>query len=120
MLLTYRSKKWLSRPLFIIVLFLVLFTSTQAAATDIRGRIDGQHSYSFNRFPVNGARIDLYYWAGRNWVLAGTAFSAPDGMYYMKNIPPGNYNLQVNGILNFSITVHNMRFQDIPPILIRY
>jgi len=122
MLPIHPSKQWLSKPkpLCIFVLFLILLISTQVSATDIRGRIDGQHAYSSSRFPVRSARISFYYWTGKKWVSAGKAFTGPDGMYYMKNLRPGNYTLQVNDKQNFSITIRNSRFQDIPSILIRY
>lgn len=104
----------------IIAIFtiLLLILPPQAEATDLRGRIDGQHAYSPYSFPVSGVKVDLYLWIGR-WETIYTTFSGSDGLYYMQNIRPGNYYLQVNGI-NYPLSVLNVPYQDIPPILIRY
>ena len=109
-----------SRILTITIFITLLLIPIHVGATDLRGRIDGQHTYSPYPFPVNGARVDLYIWDG-SWKLVYTTFSGPDGMYYMQNIRPNNnYYLQVNRSLNYPLTVNNTPYQDIPPILIRY
>ena len=118
-MITPRNRKWLGLvPM--VILILVIYSPQEALATDIRGRIDGQHAYSPYPFPVSGARIDLLRWTGGNWVPLYTTFSGPDGMYYIRNIPPGAFYLQVNGMNHYSVTVFDMPLQDIPAILIRY
>lgn len=88
-------------------------------ATELRGRVDGIHPYAPYPFPLNGARIDLYMPSpqGPRWMA--NAYTGGDGMYYFSRIMPGVYTLQVNGALNFPLTVYSVPQQDIPPILLR-
>ena len=105
----------------IIAIFtiLLLILSLRTEATDLRGRIDGQHPYSPYPFPVSGVRVDLCIWSGR-WDVIYTTLTGPDGMYYIQNVGPGNYYLQINGTMNYPLSVLNVLYQDIPPILVRY
>ena len=101
------------------LLALLIVSAIPAEATDLRGRVDGRNRYSPYPFPINGARVDLYVWAGGGWQLLYNAFTGPDGMYYMRNIYPGNYTLNVNGV-NYPLSVYPIPYQDIPPIIIFY
>ena len=105
------------KTLILIIIGMLLFATSASYATDLRGRIDGRHPYAPYPFPLNGARIDLYAMSPRGWILIRTTFTGPDGMYYLARIGAGQYNLQVNGILNFPLFVNNQAYQDIPPIL---
>jgi hypothetical protein len=103
----------------IALLGFLCLVAFQANATDLRGRIDGVHSYAPRPFPVYGARVDLVVYTPQGPVYLQTAFTGVDGMYYMAGVAPGSYTLQVNGILQFGLSVYAQPFQDIPPILLR-
>jgi len=103
----------------LLVFFLILAAQT-VEATDLRGRINGQSMYSSGVFPVTEARVDLFALVNGMWRVVYTAFTGPDGMYYMRNIQPGKYYIQVNGSRNYPLTVYPGEYQDIAPILIRY
>jgi hypothetical protein len=102
------------------LLALLILSVIPADATDLRGRVDGRNRYSPYPFPVNGARVELYVRTGGRWQPIYNTFTGPDGMYYMRNIRPGNnYVLNVNG-QNYPLSVFPSPYQDIPPIIISY
>jgi hypothetical protein len=98
----------------------LLLLAVPASATDLRGMIQGNHPYSSQSFPVKGATVKLYQQSGRAWRLVDATVSGPDGMYYMRNIAPGRYWLQINGRQNYQVSVGTARSQNIPPIRINY
>jgi len=116
-------KDLLSICVLAILTFSILATTIDAFATDIRGRVDAIHQYSpQSPFPASGVKVDLYVYDGvlDTWQIIASNYTGVDGMYYMRNIRPGNYYLQVQNSRNYHITIHNQPFQDIQPILIRY
>lgn len=96
----------------------LLLAAAPAWATDLRGRIDGYHPYAAQPFPMNGVRVDLWMMTPMGWQQVFATFTGPDGMYYLQNIMPGQYTLQVNGAMNYPIVVAPMDYQDLPPILL--
>ena len=110
--------------IFVLIIFTlsILTTTIDAFATDIRGRVDAQHQYSGGPFTASGVRVDLYAYDGslHTWRIIYTSYTGVDGMYYMRNIRPGDYYLQVQYSSNYNIRVNNQPYQDIPPILLRY
>lgn len=102
-----------------LIIILIFFPSL-SLATNLRGRIDIVHSYSNAPFPARGAQVQLFAQTPRGPMLVRSYFTGGDGMYYLQNIPPGNYMLVVNNYLKFPLVVFNTRFQDIPPVLLRY
>jgi hypothetical protein len=107
-----------AKGLALSLMFILSISS--ASATDLRGRIDGVNAYSPNPFPVRGAKVDLWYWNGAAWSLVYTYFTGFDGMYYIRNVIPGQYNIQINGMSYYPLTVYAAPLQDIPPISLRY
>lgn len=101
------------------LLSILAMFSLQAAATNLRGRVDGVHPYAPNPFPLGGARVALYISTPKGPVLVKHAFTGGDGMYYLPGINPGAYTLRINGRLNFPLRVNPQPYQDIPPILLR-
>jgi hypothetical protein len=103
-------------------LCLGLFVNLELAeATDLRGRVDGIHGYTQQPFPLGGAHITLLVQnpAGGSTQVAST-FSGTDGLYYFKNIKPGNnFILQVNET-NYSLVVRDIPSQEIEPVLLRF
>jgi hypothetical protein len=107
-----------NRILRVLALFGVLsLVSLQSIATDLRGRVDGMHSYAQRPFPLSGARVDLYLSTQRGQVLIRSAYTGGDGIYYMWGINPGLYTLQVNGRSLYPLRVNAQPRQDIKPIL---
>jgi hypothetical protein len=104
---------------FGLILTFLLF-AVPASATDLRGLIQGTHPYTNQPFPVKGATVELYQQSTRGWRLVYGTVSGPDGMYYMRNIPPGRYWLQINRGQNYQLNVESGRWQNIRPIRIGY
>ena len=118
-----KRKSFTSFAFFFFALTLIIgwFLPEKAIATDLRGRVDGQHAYSRSGgFPLRDARIDLFEWRGNKWVSVQRTYTGGDGMFYLRNIRPGSYYLQINGWLNVSVNVQPVQMQDLPPILYRY
>lgn len=101
------------------LLFLLALLSGAAAATELRGRVDGVHPYAPYPFPVGQARVELFAATPRGSVPVAYAYSGGDGMYYFSGIAPGAYNIQVNGRVSFPLMVNPQPYQDVPPILLR-
>ncbi len=99
-------------------LLAALLACQTAHATDLRGRVDGMHPYAGQPFPMNGVRVDLWLMTPMGWQQVFTTFTGGDGMYYLQNIVPGQYTLQVNGLMNYPIVVQPVHYQDLPPILL--
>lgn len=104
---------------YLVFLVVILFPAI-CFATNLRGRVDAVHSYSNAPFPARGIQVQLFLETPEGPKLAASYATGGDGMYYLQNIAPGNYTLVVNNNLRFPITVSDTRFQDLPPVLIRY
>lgn len=76
----------------VIVIFVIsiLTCITYAHATTIRGRLD--RTSNFGIYPAVGIAVTVFSpSAGRSY----PAYTDNYGFYYLYNIPPGNYNLEV-------------------------
>ena len=105
------------KTLLYLIIFLLFFPSP-SLPTDLRGRVDATHSYSYRPFPAKRIQVQLIYQAPGGYRYATTTLA--DGMYFFRNIPPGMYTLTVHNRQFPNFQVWNVPFQDIPPILIRY
>ena len=103
----------------LLTLFVIgVVTVAAAEAGTVRGRLvrrNPRGEFPAQGIPVTVFRTDI----GRS----GTAYSGPDGMYYLYNTPPGNYWLEVwvypnSRPLVFTIVVTNLAFSDIAPIVV--
>lgn len=110
---------WRSAARAVLTLFvLCVFTVAAAEAGTVRGRLvrrTPRGEFPAQGIPVTVFRSDL----GRS----GTAYTGPDGMYYLYNVPPGNYALELWVYPNsrpmvFSIVVSTQAFSDIAPIVV--
>lgn len=101
------------------ILIVILFPSL-SYATNLRGRVDAIHPYSNGPFPARDVIVQLFIQTPNGPSLVNQYFTGSDGMYYLQNIMPGQYILLINNTLNFPLIVFDTRFQDIPPILLRY
>jgi hypothetical protein len=115
----YRLPGRAGRNAAVVAFIAVLFWLSSAGATDLRGRVDGMHAYSPQPFPIGGVRIDILAPSPQGDVLVRSTLTGGDGMYYLQGMYPGSYAIVVNGFLRFPLTVYNVPFQDIPPILYR-
>jgi len=103
-----------------IIFFLLIPSIVSAGGVDVRGRINGMNPYSHAPYPLGGITVDLYFMSNYGWQYISKYITGPDGMYYFKNISPGYYTIQINGRQNYSIRILDRRYQDLPPIIIRY
>ena len=94
--------------LILVVTALACWVGT-AAATDLRGRVDGA------RGPIPGVPIALFAQTPNGFMVVRQSQTGPDGMYYLGGVFPGQYLLQIGG-MNYPIMVGNMPMQDLPPI----
>ena len=102
-------------PILLTLLLASLAQSSNAGTSLVRGRLvriapNGQ------TFPAQGISVTVTNaQSGRS----NPSYSGPDGMYYLYNIPPGSYTLEVwisNSPMNFQIQVLNQPYTDIAPI----
>ena len=94
----------------LMFLFFVFTASVQAAT--VRGRLENR-----NRYPVAYVAVTLY---NEQRGRSAAAYTGGDGMYYLYNVPPGEYLLEVwiypgRPPLTYSIQVNDPG-TDIPPI----
>jgi hypothetical protein len=104
----------------LVGLTLVLFTlSAFTYAGTVRGRLDRRDYYG-RIYPAVYVRITLYNdRVGRS----APAYTGTDGMYYLYNVPPGYYTLEIWRYPNqrpivYTIQVSNQPITDIAPIQI--
>ena len=77
-----------------------------AGATDLRGRVEGK--------PGNPVTVELRS-ASPPHESIRKAVTDREGRYYLADVPPGRYQLVVNGI-PFPVAVEQMAIQELPPI----
>lgn len=99
-------------------LVIVLASAVAAEASTVRGKLERQTPYG--PYPAQGIPVTVNH---PDLGRSGTAYSGPDGMYYLYNIPPGSYTLEVWVYPNsppwkFPIVVYNTPYTDIPPITV--
>lgn len=105
-----------------LTLFAAFLTSGATAscyAGTLRGRLDRRDSYGRN-IPAAYVHVTLY---SQQQGRSSPAYTGVDGMYYLYNVPPGSYTLEVwvypnRPPLTYGIQVYNQPYTDIPPILI--
>lgn len=99
------------------VLVAVLLAGVAEAAT-VRGRLERQTPQG--RYPAAGIPVSVFRPdIGRS----GMSYSGYDGMYYLYNIPDGDYTLEVwvypnSPPMTFNIHVAGQEFTDIAPIVV--
>ena len=98
----------------IAVVILTLFVALAANAATVRGKIvreDGS--------VARGAAVTLDHpQRGRS----ATAYVDAEGMFYLQNVPAGDYTMEVqtqNGKVTFRITVLNQEYSDVAPVTVK-
>jgi len=98
------------------LLFSALFVFTLAAeviagGSTVRGRLVRRGNY-----PAAGVELSL---TSPSLGRSPKSYSGTDGMYYIRNVPPGNYTLELwvgKQPLTYNITVRPGEYTDIAPI----
>jgi|GEM_PF-1866076 hypothetical protein len=99
--------------------FVLLILSASTYASTVRGRLDRRDGYG-RLYPAVYVPVTLYNDGnGRS----APAYTGPDGMYYLYNVPPGTYSLEIWAYPNqrpivYTIYVYNQPLTDIAAILI--
>lgn len=110
-----------------VLIYFAAFIIAHAAyvhATDLRGRVDAIHGYSPAPFRIAGVQVTIFAqqpnpYTGITYTPIATTVTGSDGMYYFRNIPPGNFVLQIGGV-NYPLQVFPQAAQDIQPALVRF
>src|SRR5690349_13815015 len=101
-------------------LTLFLFTvSAFTYASTVRGRLERKDSYG-RPYPAGYVAVTLYQ-EGKG--RSAPAYTGADGMYYLYNVPPGTYSLEIWANPNrppivYTIHVSNQPLTDIAAIQI--
>ncbi|HVR40772.1 MAG TPA: carboxypeptidase-like regulatory domain-containing protein [Thermoanaerobaculia bacterium] len=99
----------------IILITLILTIAATASASTVRGKVvkpDGATAY-------RGAAVTLEH-AERG--RSTPAYADNDGMFYLRNVPPGDYTMEVqtaNDKAVFRITVLNQEYSDVAPVKVK-
>jgi len=102
---------------------LAVLLPARLAATDLRGRIVRNDAYR-SGVPVEGVKVVLLNQAGQ---AAGSTVTGGDGFYYLYNINPGSYSVELTYSSPRSgrtvqrrvpITVENRQSQDIAQVVL--
>lgn len=99
---------------------LLLCLPVALTAANLRGKIEGSNQHYTATYPLTGAKVVLYSKKSGKWKPTRKYITGSDGMYYFKNVPTGQYSIQVNGRQNYPISVSDKPEQDLPPIVITY
>ena len=112
-----KSTNQFSLWMLLAILLAVLAQPVFAASSTVRGRLT-RVAPNGQSFPAQGIAVTVYNpQLGRS----SPAYSGPDGMYYLYNIPTGSYTLEVwasNSPLLFQIQVYPQPYTDIARIAV--
>jgi len=103
-----------------LVIAIALNSLVAAAATagTVRGQLLRVAPNGY-RYPAPGLAVTVFR---QDMGRSGAAYTGYDGMYYLNNIPPGYYVLEIwNGgrvIAWYTIVVYNQPLTDIAPIVV--
>ena len=116
-----KSLKKIRRINIVLVMSLLLtfVGTTSAQGATVRGRLDRRDGNG-RIYPATYVAVTLN---SPNMGRSSPAYTGADGMYYLYNVPPGNYLLEVWAYpgrppLTFNISVYDQPYTDINPILI--
>ncbi len=88
--------------------------------TDIRGRVIARNPHTGTEVAVPHTRIDLYLKNGDAWEHVKTTHTNAKGYYYLLELVPQTYVIQINREINYEIKVKpkvpDRQFQNIAPI----
>lgn len=114
-----RQRAWNLSFKFLLISLIIFATTAYAYAGTVRGRLERRDAYG-RAYPAAHVGVTLYNdQMGRSSV----AYTGGDGMYYLYEVPPGYYYLEIwvypnREPLRFVIQVSNQSVTDIAPIAI--
>lgn len=106
------------RLLAILIVFAIVIVSSSASAQTVRGRLFRATPYG-PPSPAGYVAVTLF---ATHLGRSAPAYSTPDGFYFLYNVPPGSYVLEVWAYkipLTMHVMVYNQPLTDIPPFTIR-
>jgi hypothetical protein len=115
-----RSGKRIRKSIYSsLLLFLFVFIAQASAyASTVRGMLFRRDGYG-TAYAAPYVGVSLY---NSQQGRSSLAYSGTDGMYYLYNVPPGDYSLQIwlapNRPVVYTIRVLNVPYVDIAPIQI--
>jgi hypothetical protein len=104
-------------PLVAAILMTTALAATDVEATTVRGRVDRQTSFGI--VTAGSIKVTLKSTAGSR---SSPAYTNPQGVYYIYNVPTGNYVLEVWSSRNpvtIPITVQNVPVFNAPTVTVR-
>lgn len=106
------------KPRNFILLLLALGFAIEASAQTIRGRL--MRATPYGPYPAAYVAVTVY---APHMGRSAPAYSSPEGFYFLYNVPPGQYVLEV-WTSNIPVTAnlfvaHNRPWVDVAPITIR-
>lgn len=112
-----RAARTAGRIVGLTLVLLILSAFTYAGT--VRGRLDRRDGYG-RTYPAVYVAVTLY---NERLGRSAPAYSGTDGMYYIYNVPPGTYYLEIWPYPNqrpivYTIYVSNQPVTDIAPIQI--
>ena len=114
--------KWIRRMNIVLLmsLLLVFVGTTSAQAATVRGRLDRRDGQG-RSYPATYVSVTLN---SPSMGRSSPAYTGADGMYYLYNVPPGDYYLEIWAYpgrppITFNIRVYDRAYMDINPILIQ-
>lgn len=107
------------RGRMIVLCLLIMASASATFASTVRGRLERRDVYGKGYV---AAHIRVVLVSQQN-IRSTPAYSGNDGLYYLYNVPPGLYILEVStdpnrAPLRFKIQVNNQSVTDIGPIVI--
>jgi hypothetical protein len=119
---TKSPTKWLRRTSVVVLIsmLLVFVGTTSAQGATVRGRLDRKDGQG-RLYPATYVSVTLN---SSNMGRSSPAYTGADGMFYLYNVPPGDYYLEIWAYpgrppLTFTIRVYDRPYTDINPILIQ-
>ena len=109
-----------TRVRLVAIVAAFLFTGAGVfAASTVRGRL--VRKGPSGQYGAAGVQVTIYS-TDSKLGRSAAVYTGSDGMYYLNNIPPGPYQLEVwiskQQRLTYNIQVRNQAFTDIAPIVV--
>lgn len=102
---------------WMVAFIIVIGGAPRAEAQTVRGKIERKTAYGI--YPATSVEVTL---SARNRGRSSPAYTDNQGFYYLHNIPPGKYVLEIwvgQTPVTRQIRVLNRPYTDIPPIRVR-
>lgn len=119
---TKSPTRWIRRinTVLLISLLLTFVGAASAQGATVRGRLDRRDGQG-RLYPATYISVTLN---SPTMGRSSPTYTGADGMYYLYNVPPGNYLLEIwpspgKPPITYKISVYDQPYVDINPILIQ-